>query len=161
MASMAKGSSIPLHEPAPWDSHKAANGAACAKHNLSNSDLLLQCSDSESLHNCLRWPCAHFGLFAKHHPHAGFRGWLHASLDAAHARDGEDTCALYFLCGNGHEAAEHLRTNLLLQAMLSCERLGHGPFGHCLSASLHRLHGRQHGEEWMKQMMRNSELRME
>merc|ERR1719247_801364 len=113
-----------------------------------NLDLLLQWSDSESLHHCLRWPCAHFGLLAKHHPDAGFRGWLQASLDAAHAWDSEDTCALHFLCSNGHKAAEHLRTELLLKAMLSCKCLGHGPFGHCLSTSLHcLLHGREHGEE--------------
>merc|ERR1719190_126773 len=110
------------------------------------SDLLLQRSRGEDLHNGLGWLGFDLHLLAKHDPDSCFGSWLCSCLDSAQAWNGKHTSLLHLLCGNVDEAVEHLRTGFGLESVLRGNRLQQSAFAHCLClcALFHRLHGRQH-----------------
>merc|ERR1719502_1802979 len=118
-----------------------------SKHRA-NLKLLLQCSRTETLHNCLCRLRSDLHLLAEYIPHSCFRGWFYSGLDAAQAMDREDSCLLHLLRGNRCKAVQHVRTCLLLQSMLSGKCFGQGSLRHCLlRSSLHGFHWWQHGSE--------------
>jgi hypothetical protein len=110
-------------------------------------DLLLQGSHWVGFHNGLCWLGLDLHLLAKHDPHARFSGWLRPGLEAAKSWNGEHPSLLHFLSCDGHKAVDHIGASLLLEAVLSRKRLGHGTLCHGLATSLHGLHGRKHGAE--------------
>merc|ERR1719333_103697 len=110
------------------------------------SDLLLECSNCEGLHNRLCWLCLDLPLLAEDHPHACFGGWLDPGLDAADAWNCEDACLLHLLRGNSRESAQDVGAVLGLHLILSCQQLQQGTLCHDLRAAcLHSLHGLLHG----------------
>merc|ERR1719460_3506817 len=134
-------------EPLLWDSHSStASEKVLYRSRQASLDLLLECSNWKSFHNCLCWLCLHLGLLTKNHLSARLGGWLGPCLDAAEAWDRKHTCLFDLLCGNGHEAVQHIGASLRFQAMLSGNRLQQSTLCHCLgSTSFHGLHWRQHG----------------
>merc|ERR1719478_1201531 len=115
----------------PWDSH--GEWPLERRQALSTSlELLLQRRHWEGFHDGFCRLCLHLGLLAKHHPYTCLGGWLCAGLDAANAWDGEDAILLHFLSSNSHNAVDYLGASLLLQAVLSCERLCYGSLCHRL-----------------------------
>merc|ERR1719172_27618 len=101
--------------------------AACPL--IADLDLLLECSNWESLHNG--------------------PGWLCPGLDAANTWHSEDAILLHLLGTDSHEAVQDVGASFCLQTMLSCNGLQQGTFGHCpCTTSLHGLlHRRQHGTQ--------------
>merc|ERR1740121_2462588 len=113
-------------KPTPWDSHSIKT----SQHSVSN--LLLQRSGGEDLHNGLGWLGFDLHLLTKHDPDSCFGSWLCSCLDSAQAWNGKHTSLLHFLCGNVDEAVEHLRTGFRLESVFRGNRLQQSAFAHCL-----------------------------
>merc|ERR1712072_1051364 len=95
-----------MAKPAPWDSHRVKS-LAHPRHAATlncHSDLCLESSNWEGLHNSTGWLGFHLHLLTKGHPHSCLGGGLHTSLDPAKTRDREDTCLLHFCGGKGGQA---------------------------------------------------------
>merc|ERR1711988_1788170 len=128
---------------APCDSHgeQTSGRTEHVGNQISCLDLILQCSDCESLHDGLCWLGRDLHLFAEHAPDASLGGWLHTSLDATEAWNGEDAILLHLACCNCHQAVDDLGARCLLQLVLCCKLFCHGTLAHSLGTSLHGLHG--------------------
>merc|ERR1719478_410731 len=105
-----------------------------------SANLVLECRNSKSFHNCLCWLGLNFPHFTEDLPRASFRRGLPPGLDAAKTWNGKHACLLHLLCPNGCEAVQDSRALRVLQIMLLSNCLHKNSLCHCLSSSLHSLH---------------------
>ena len=107
-----------------WDSHRSEISGlqterAVSRH--SKSDLSLEGSNWESLHNSLGWTGLDLDLLAEHELGSSLCGWLDTGLDPAEAWDGEDASLLDLTI---QDASKHrLEQGLLLHLSLNCMEL--------------------------------------
>merc|ERR1719426_371359 len=89
-----------------WDSHRFEISGLQTERAVSldnKSDLSLESSDWESLHNSLGWTSLDLDLLAEHELGSSLCGWLDAGLDPAEAWDGEDASLLDLGRGKGRQ----------------------------------------------------------
>merc|ERR1719498_2119127 len=147
-----------------WDSHSfeisgLQTERAVSLHSESDdSDLSLESSNWESLHNSLGWTGLDLDVLAEHELGSSLRGWLDTGLDPAEAWNGEDASLLDLSCGQGRQAGNESRSNLGLELVLLSEDFHEGTLGHDLVAGLHGLHSlhRSHGER--RELMSSKEV---
>merc|ERR1712224_747629 len=135
-----------LPKPRPWDSHGTEiSGTAPASVELTYfSDLSLEGSNWESLHDCPGWLRLHFHLLTKSHPDSSLGGRLDTSLDPAKTWNGENAGLLHLRCGESSQAFEETGAHLGLHLMLLGKSLDKSTLGHDFAGrrfhGLHRLH---------------------
>merc|ERR1711972_709660 len=123
MYKAASEPSRPLRAPlrrlfGSWDSHAAFRRRLAERQ---DSDRLFQGSHGERLDDGACRLRLHPDLLAESKPGARLGGRLHAGLDAAEARDGEDATTLHLLGAQGRDAVDELRDLLGLQGVLTSE----------------------------------------
>ena len=102
-----------------WDSHRSEISGLQTERAVSlhsKSDLSLESSNWESLHNSLGWTGLDLDLLAEHELGSGLCGWLDTGLDPAEARDGEDASLLDLTLGDAskHRPEQGLLDHLCL-----------------------------------------------
>ena len=99
-----------------WDSHRSEISGLQTERAVSlhsKSDLSLESSNWESLHNSLGWTGLDLDLLSKHQLGSGLGGRLDASLDPAEAWDSEDA-SLLDLHRARHRSTSTRNCNVLL-----------------------------------------------